>query len=131
MGERTELDTTVHPPIVHHLHLQFNGWLGDDLLETFPCFTVTEWLRRAIEKFSFSGCEFDVLEVSTSEMFEELYPNRRLPIFHWLKVFGAPGHDDFGMLSDARLVVSALLLECLRRFNLQQCDIGAFTPSSE
>ena len=33
MGERTDLDTTVHPAMVRRLHLQFNGWLGDDLLE--------------------------------------------------------------------------------------------------
>jgi hypothetical protein len=32
----------VHPPIVSRLHLVFDTWEGDDLVERFPTFLVTE-----------------------------------------------------------------------------------------
>lgn len=35
LGEETQMDSTVHPPLVKKLHLEFEGWLGDDILETF------------------------------------------------------------------------------------------------
>jgi hypothetical protein len=37
------------PEVVTHLHYEFEGWLGDDLLTTFPEFIVTERLAAALE----------------------------------------------------------------------------------
>lgn len=126
MGERTDLDTTVHPAMVRRLHLQFNGWLGDDLLETFPCFVVTGRLRERIEQLGFSGCTFDELDATTSLVYEELYPNRKLPLFFWLKVSGEAGRDDFGISDDHYLVVSEKVLKYLRTFNFGNCEIRPF-----
>ena len=45
-GEQTILDNSTHPPDVKWLHYVLDGWLGDDILESFPCYIVTERLRR-------------------------------------------------------------------------------------
>ena len=29
LGDRTEMDSSIHPPIVKRLHYEFQGWLGD------------------------------------------------------------------------------------------------------
>lgn len=36
LGSGTVMDVSRHPPLVSHLQFKFQGWLGDDLLETFP-----------------------------------------------------------------------------------------------
>ncbi|WP_031530690.1 hypothetical protein [Dyadobacter crusticola] len=124
--ERTDLDVSSHPPTVRTLVYQFDGWLGDDLISSFPVFLVTERLANEIERLDLTGYLFDNLEVSTSKQFEILYPNQKLPKFKWLKVVGLPCKDDFGISSDQRLVVSASGLNCLRLYSLQYCDIEAF-----
>lgn len=35
LGKETELDSSVFPPHVKKLHYEFDGWLGDDILESF------------------------------------------------------------------------------------------------
>src|SRR5688572_24685126 len=97
LGERSILDRSTHPPKVARLHYELDGWLGDDLLQSFPCFIVTGRLRSALEAISPTGCEFAPVEVTTSRTFEDLYPNRTLPVFYWLKTTGRANIDDFGM----------------------------------
>lgn len=35
-GDGTVVDREFHPPIVSRLVYEFDGWLGDDLVTTFP-----------------------------------------------------------------------------------------------
>jgi uncharacterized repeat protein (TIGR02543 family) len=106
--------TPGRPTVVHKLHYQFDGWLGDELLTSTPCFIVTERLAREIERAQLTGVRFDDVEVTTSDEFRELYPNRQLPKFVWLKIEGKPGQDDFGITPGLRLVVSERVLELLK-----------------
>ena len=46
LGDKTQGDFSKHPPVIEHLHFQFEGWLGDDLLESFPCFLVSNSVTR-------------------------------------------------------------------------------------
>ena len=71
-------------PIIKHLHFVFDGWLGDDIIETSPCFLVSERLKLLIEKNMLSGCVFQNVEISYSDLFKELYPDRCMPIFYRL-----------------------------------------------
>ena len=66
VGDNAVEDRSVHPPIVHRLHCQFDGWLGDALLAGFPAFIMTEAAKRAIEDAGLSGVSFGPVEVSTS-----------------------------------------------------------------
>lgn len=125
-GPGTDADTTVHPPIVRRLVYEFEGWLGDDLLETFPCFVVTDRLAKAIKTSALTGYELDPVEVVKSEMFEELQPGCELPDFHRLLVLGDTGKDDFS-IDNQRLRVSDAALAVLSQFGMEHCDISAAT----
>lgn len=114
-GEQTLVDMSVHPPIVHQLDYQFDGWLGDDILETFPCFIVSERLRGAIEDQEFTGVVFDKVIISRGKSLPE---DLILPTFYWLKVVGTPRQDDFAIAEDYRLIVSHAVYLMLKSFNV-------------
>ncbi len=126
LGENVVADTTVHPPIVSKLHYLFDGWLGDDLLESFPCYVVSERIKNELLTEELVGFQIDELEVSKSEQFDDLYPGKNLPSFYWLKVTGDAGEDDFGIASDHRLVVSDKALGVLKRGCIEQADLEDF-----
>ena len=123
LGKGTLLDTAVHPPVVSKLNYQFSGWLGDVLLESFPCFILCSKAADSLEKGLFTGLSFSDVETSTTPEFNEMYPARVLPEFRWLQVQGVAGRDDFGLASDHRLVVSERALELLQKFGLNHALI--------
>lgn len=106
LGPHTVMDRSVHPPVVTKLHYVFDGWLGDEIVESFPCFIVTVSLLEKLEDARLTGFEVDELEVSASDEFRDLLPETVLPKFVWLKVVGTAGMADVGMSRDHRLVVS-------------------------
>ncbi|CAG1769683.1 hypothetical protein BAC2_00497 [uncultured bacterium] len=125
-GKDALMDRRKHPPVVSRLHYEFDGWLGDVLLETFPCFIVTKVARDSIEKLRLTGVEFDNVIVSVSEQFADLYPNTSLPEFSWAKVVGRAGRDDFRLAADHRLVVSDRALQLLRSLGLANAVVADF-----
>ena len=128
MGGNTELDVSTHPPKVSKLHYHLDFWLGDDLLETFPCFLVTDKLRAVIEEMKATGAAFGEVEVSFGEEFRERYPGGPLPRLSWLKPIGVPCRDDFGLVDTASLVVSERLWDAMRaRANLSHCEAEPYT----
>jgi hypothetical protein len=130
LGDHAVVDCSVHPPAVERLHYEFDGWLGDDLLESFPCFIVTKGLRERLAESGLSGYLFDDAEVSRSDLFEEIHSDRELPEFAWLKIVGHAGIDDFGLSSDHRLVVSQRALDVLKSFKLDNCDTEKYDVSA-
>ncbi|MBV7530989.1 hypothetical protein [Chitinophaga sp. sic0106] len=46
LGEGTKIENSTHPPIVNYLHFIFNGWLGNELIECFHCYLVTDTLQQ-------------------------------------------------------------------------------------
>ena len=125
LGENTRLDSSVHPPEVSHLHHCFEGWLGDELLEAFPCFLVSSELAKALEAERLVGFSLGEVEVSVSPEFQELYPERTLPEFRWLEITGENLDADFRLTPNFRLEVSSRALEVLRRFKIAHAAIDA------
>ncbi|WP_336704356.1 hypothetical protein [Chryseobacterium indologenes] len=123
LGEKTEIDNTFFPPIVKYLHYEFEGWLGDDLVESFPCYIVTERLRKGIESKQLSGISFDQVLVSKSETFLELYPDRQLPNFFWAKINGESNRDDFFITEKNGLAISERAYSLLKGYNIDQADV--------
>jgi hypothetical protein len=126
LGDDTVMDRSTHPPIVHACHYEFDGWLGDELLQSFPCFIVTDNLKTLIESAKPSGCSFGSVKVTTSEEYEaweEAFPLPPLPHFHRLLVEGIAGRDDFGLSSTFRLVVSDRMLKVLKQGRLEVCRV--------
>ena len=110
LADGTEMDTSVHPPRVTRLHHRFEGWLGDDIIECFPCYLVTERVAKVLEGSGLSGFELDDAETSKSPEFDEMYPGRQLPKFRWLKVTATqPSETDFRLTQDNRLELASTL----------------------
>ena len=130
LGGNTVMDSSAHPPLVSRLHYELEGWLGDALLESFPVFIVTLEARDALEGLGSTGVDFDEVEVTISDSFEELHPGRALPDFVWLKPKGEAGRDDFGTASDGRLVVSERALGLLRGCGLANALVEPFDPAA-
>ena len=124
LGPGSILDNNSFPPIVSVLEYRFDGWLGDDLLEVFPCFIVTRPLKEALAKSSLTGFQFANVLVSKSDTFDELYPGRNLPDFSWLQVKGKARLDDIGITEDGRLVLSSQTMKLLTNFNLHNAEIS-------
>ncbi|MFY0562537.1 hypothetical protein ACN28E_01735 [Archangium lansingense] len=119
------VNESVHPPEVSHFHHRFEGWLGDELLEVFPCFLVSSALANALEETRLVGFSLRDVEVSTSPEFQELYPGRALPEFRWLKITGKDRDADFWLTPDSRLEVSSRTLGILRKFKIAHAVIEA------
>jgi hypothetical protein len=125
-GENTVYSRLVGKRVVHKLHCEFDQWLGDQMVESRACFIVTTRLARDIERARLTGASFDAVEVTTSDMFHELYPNRPLPRFVWLKVTGRAKRHDFGVAPNLLLVVSERAHDVLKRVGVM--DAATFTP---
>ena len=126
LGQNAVLDRSVYPPRVTSFHYQFDGWLGDPLLETVASFIVTGALKEKIEALQATGVQFGDVEISKSGEFEDFFPDRDLPRFAWLQVTGTAGGDDFGLSSTHRLVVSDRILGLLSTEGMAHCDITEY-----
>jgi hypothetical protein len=126
-GEQTEFTRKPGcPVVVHKLHYEFDGWLGDELLESTPCFIVTERMLTNLQQARLTGFNVHELLVSKSDQFDELHPDRTLPPFVWLEIVGEPGADDFGISPDGRLVVSDRALTVLREIGIANAGVEPF-----
>jgi hypothetical protein len=126
LGPNTIMDRRVHPPVVSKLHYEFDGWRGDEIVESFPCFLVTESLMARLQAEQLTGMEAGQVEVSISEQFRDSDTGAKLPPFAWLKVVGVAGQDDFGMGLDFRLVISAAALRVIQATRPKAMDVEAF-----
>lgn len=125
LGKSTVMDNSVHPPKVSRLHYELDAWLGDDLIQSFPCYLVSEKLKRKISASSLSGAAFAPVEFGLSSSFKERHPSKSVPDFAWFKITGFVGKDDFGIEADGRLVVSERALALIQELNLNHCEISA------
>lgn len=125
-GPQTRADTSVHPPIVHVLHHEFEGWLGDDLLETFPCYLVTERLGESLHSAQLTGFNLGPVQVTASEAFSQLHPHTALPSLKWLQISGSVGRTDFAISPEHQLIVSARALGILRSHQLKHCEVSSW-----
>ena len=129
LGQDTQLDSKVHPPIIEKLHFEFSGWLGDDIIESFPCFIVTERLRKRIEFEKLTGITFENVIISKSEVFLQIYPTIQLPNFYWAKIDGTFGKDDFIIGDDNRLVISERTFKILKLFKISNAIVEEIEES--
>ena len=116
IGPRTQMDRSVHPPRIRALHFVFDGWLGDQLVESFPCYLVTSSLAESLAAAGVTGFALAEAEVETGEPFREVYPGRLLPPFKWLQVVGNADADVY-ITSDNRLAGSQKTLDVILATN--------------
>jgi len=124
LGEQTIMKTNVHPPVVEKLHYEFDSWLGDDILESFPCFLVSERLKNSIVFENLTGVAFDDVLISESDLFRQIHPDLELPVLFWAKIDGERGIDDFVIGDDHRLLISEKAYTLLQFFHIDHAFIG-------
>ncbi len=103
-------------------HLLLTSWMGDDLLECFPCFFASQRLGKALIDAAVSGY---VLEPAIVSVSPDASPGaRKAPTmyFHWLKIVDTEGYSDFWISRDRRLVASERAMAVLERFTLEHCE---------
>lgn len=135
LGPATIRDRSVHPPRVTRLEYVVDGWLGDALLESFPCFiatrTLADSLADALAGSGSSGYVEREVQVSTSYLFREMQPSVELPEFVWLDVGGRPGVDDLATDARGSLVVSQRVLDVLTRAGIGHAEGSAWPDESQ
>jgi hypothetical protein len=115
LGDDTEFQEQSVPfSTIVKLHLKLEDWLGDDLMECYPCYIVTEYLKNLLETQSFKGFEFQEIKTTLDDIFDNNYQqNKPLPDFHRLLITGQKGQDDLFLDGDKILNVSAAFLDFL------------------
>jgi len=127
-------------PKVEALEYVFDDWLGDDLLESTPCFVVTERLATLIETSNLAGYSLADMLVSKSDLFRQIHnEDLELPKFLWLKVLGHAemvdmevrhwSGDDFCSGLKGELIVTERCLHVLQRANLKNCTVSQLAYS--
>ncbi len=122
---------------VKFLHYEFEGWLGDDLLESTPAFLVSSKLENELKKSQFNDYKTEKCLITMSDVFIELYPNKEIPSFIRFIPLGTveiegeyfnnwSGHD-FCLSSKGELVLTEKALEFLNEFSIDHCDITHLT----
>jgi hypothetical protein len=127
LGPGTVLDGSVHPPRVDRLHYVFESWLGDDLVESFPCFLASEQLAAAIDGAGLTGAAWAEPAVTTDGQFRLLFPELAgsLPKWRWLQPSGDERRSDFWVDADGGLHVSESALRVLQGFTLDHATVEA------
>lgn len=124
---------------IKFLHYEFEGWLGDDLLESTPAFIVSSNLEDGLKKSEFKDYKLEKCLITMSDVFMELYPNKELPSFTRFIPLGTveivgehfnnwSGHH-FCLSSRGELVVTKKALDFLKKFSIKYCDITSLTQS--
>jgi|SRR5215813_10993209 len=124
LGKNTVMDRGEHSPVVIRLHYEFDDWLGDVLLESFPSFIITEEANLKLEQIGFTGVLFDEVEITISETFRGRNANRVLPKFVWLRINGKAGREDFGAAPNGALVVSERALQALEDLGIRNAIVA-------
>lgn len=118
---------------VKYLHYEFEGWLGDDLLESTPAFIVSSILETELENSDFIGYKLEECLITTSDEFKEMYPNKEIPTFSRFIPLGKievegenfknwSGHH-FCLSPKGKLVVTQEALDFLKRVSIDNCYI--------
>lgn len=138
-GPETEGQSVLQDVIF--LHLMVDGWMGDDLLTTHPCFIATQQLHDAMRAIELTGWGMsDAMEVKKSSTFLELQPETQLPNLIRLTPTGYviddpttkqyeqwSGHD-LCMSPRKHLVVTRKALDVIQSLPHALCDVTELSP---
>jgi hypothetical protein len=116
IGENTTGNNLGSQDQITNLHIEMEDWLGDDLMECFPCYIVTENFKKIFSEKKNSGYIFDDLEITFGEYFEDNFQLEvDLPKFYWLKITGIKNDSDVFIDEKLKLNVSNQFLDILKK----------------
>ena len=105
------------------------------MLESTPCFIVSEKLKNALISSELKDFRLEECLISVSEEFQELYPDKELPNFWRLIPLGTVNYENgnysewsghqFCLTPRGDLILTEEVLSFLKPFTLKYCDISA------
>lgn len=139
----TDFPATVQevPPSRRKVTVVFDVWLGDDIMEAYPCYLVTKRLWDMLATGGFTGASSGAIKSVKGDMWRQMCPRQSTPDVVWLKVTGKAGQDDFGVapvpddllgtpVVIRKLVASQRVLALLKQFSIEHCKIGKYFPAA-
>lgn len=125
---RSAFDLNADPPRPATPHFVAMDWLGDPLVQTSPCFFVTESLAIDLEGERATGFTINDIELEIDEQFAEFEPETvgALPKFVELRPGLDRSSDVFLTAPLGDLVVSERVFELLLKHGLAFCGIELF-----
>jgi hypothetical protein len=57
-------------PEIKHLEFQFDAWLGNDIVQTSPCYLVSDVLAEAMKQSELLGYRLQAITVSTTDVLD-------------------------------------------------------------
>lgn len=119
LGPDAVLNTSTWPPVVEYFQFAFDAWRGEDIVETFPTFLVTDRLRRALQSASITGLVFGHVDACKGEQFDILMRGADVDLGQWhrMDVVGRPDADDAWLVAN-HLTVNERLMALLSSFDL-------------
>jgi hypothetical protein len=127
-GPATTGNLNVRPPQLEKFNYEFDLWPVDPLIEAIRNYIVTDRLKERLIEIHASGIAFGDVEITKSGEYLDMYGDRPLPAFSWLKITGRPGKDDFGLSSSRLLIVSERIMTLLNAFGLKHCEVSEYDP---
>lgn len=106
LGVETIMDRSEHPPRVAKLHYEVIDWLGDSIVQSFPCYLVVRSLAQSMSSAGLSGFSIASAVISEASEFREFNPEGELPDLVWLIPDGVPGVHDVAVNEKGHLIAS-------------------------
>jgi hypothetical protein len=107
LGPKTQMDSTVHPPIVHELHCLLDMTPRSDIWRIFPCVIVDSGLAKRLQDSRCSGFELRSAFFEPGDSFRNFRGNEAsLPELYWCHVTGVAFKDDLALVDGSKLIVS-------------------------
>jgi hypothetical protein len=108
---------------ISKMHVVFDGWMGDDVVQILNCFLLTDRAKRVLEGSQLKGMHFELPIISKSEEFIERQPSTALPKFWWLKSLGAASESDVFVTKSGYLEASERAMIEFRKLTLAHASI--------
>lgn len=120
---------------IKFLHYEFEGWLGDDLLESAPTFIISSDLEEELKRSGMKDYKLQTCLITVSDVFMELYPTKELHSFTRFIPLGTVeiegesfknwSGNDFCISPKGELVLTKKALDFLNKFSIKHCGITA------
>jgi hypothetical protein len=130
IGDKTVGDLHVRPLELKTLEYILEWEPTDDVIQSVTVYLITEQVKEALEAIGVTGAAFDHdnLKVKGDSQYRSTHKGLKCDLskWWWLRVTGKGGIDDFGFSKTYSLVVSERVLNVLRRFKLEYCEVSEY-----
>lgn len=113
---------------VEELGFEFDIFPEEDIISgTREIYIISTILANNLLNTNLTGFEIDNVKIEYSLNYKHFHQDKQNLQYHWLKVCGVAGLEDFGLTEKYELVVSENALSFLRDFKILDADIMPFS----